>query len=235
MGLAELRLAIEPKPSMRRDVLCSVVLAWDTARGGRRSVAAEGLWGALIAGRWSLLDAFTAGGVRYVVARKNSDEAARCRALLLRERSVLEFALAGRSGKWTALEMSLSESVVARALRSALRKIGAVSTAALTSLQTAVFEPLDGLPVDSGLAVARLELAVRLPASLSDAERAVLTGICDGKRIPDIAYERGTSSRTVAHQLASVYHKLGVGSRRELLAGLAHGSDPRGVEVTGRA
>jgi DNA-binding NarL/FixJ family response regulator len=116
--------------------------------------------------------------------------------------------------------MATSESVVARALHAALHKIGAASTATLTGVQTAVFEPLDGAHAGADLAVARLEPAIRSLARLSDAERVVLTGILGGKRINDIARERGTSSRTVGHQLASVYHKLGVGSRRELCARL---------------
>jgi hypothetical protein len=119
VDVAELGPAIETGLAMQRDVVCSIARAWDLARGGLRSVAAQGLWAALVAGRWSLVDVFTAGGARYAVARKNSDEAALRCALLPRERIVLEFALAGRSGKWTALEMATSESVVARAARCA--------------------------------------------------------------------------------------------------------------------
>ena len=46
-------------------------------------------------------------------------------------------------------------------------------------------------------------------------ENAFLLG---GKRSAAIARERGTSPRTVAHQITSTYQKLGVSSRRELLA-----------------
>jgi len=120
-----------------------------------------------------------------------------------------------------ALEMAMSESAVARTLRAAVRQLGAASTAALTGLQTAVFEPLDGVDGDTELAVARLEPAGRSTANLSRAEHAVLLCILAGKRIADIARERGTSCRTVAHQITSVYRKLGVGSRRELFAQLA--------------
>jgi DNA-binding CsgD family transcriptional regulator len=35
-----------------------------------------------------------------------------------------------------------------------------------------------------------------------------------------IARERGTSPRTVAHQIASIYHKLRIPSHRELMAQL---------------
>jgi DNA-binding CsgD family transcriptional regulator len=59
---------------------------------------------------------------------------------------------------------------------------------------------------------------VRSLESLSDAERAIVAGILGGKRITAIAHERGTSPRTVAHQIGSAYKKLGASSRRELLA-----------------
>jgi len=219
-GLAEIQAALEAGLPVRRDALRMAVLAWDRAQDGGRSVAGQGLWAELVAGRWSLLDIFPAGGTRYAVARKHLDDAAPLRALVPRQRSVLELALAGRSGKWMALELALSESAVARTLRAAVRQLGAPSTAALTGLQTAVFEPLDGGDGGKELAVARLE-PVPSTASLSTAERAVLTCILGGKRIMDIAHERGTSSRTVAHQVASVYRKLGVGSRHELFAQLA--------------
>jgi DNA-binding CsgD family transcriptional regulator len=42
----------------------------------------------------------------------------------------------------------------------------------------------------------------------------------------DIARARGTSTRTVANQLASAYRKLGIGSRLQLFA-LGAGRDPR--------
>lgn len=207
--------------STRRATLRGLVLGWDNARPAQRSVGGQPLWPALVAGRWRLLDSFTASGARYIVACRNPDATAQRRALVPRQALVLEFALAGRSGKWTALEMQLSESAVARTLRTALRKLGVSSTDALAGLQTAVFEPIEGLNTGVDLALARREPAVDAPAGLSDAERAVVTGILGGKRMTEIAHDRGTSARTVAHQLGSAYHKLGVCSRRELVALLA--------------
>jgi DNA-binding CsgD family transcriptional regulator len=57
--------------------------------------------------------------------------------------------------------------------------------------------------------------------SLSEAERAIVDSLLSGKRIGAIARERGTSPRTVGHQIASVYRKLDISSRRELLTRLA--------------
>jgi DNA-binding NarL/FixJ family response regulator len=200
------------------EALQHAVLSWAEARTAPHSPPEHELWPALIAGRWSLLAAVVANGGRYLVARRNPQAATALRALVPREQIILELALAGRSGKWTAVEMRLSESVVARTLRSALRKLGVGDTAALAGARTAAFEPFD--VVDAGIELAIAELAPAAPslAHLSGAERAIVTGILGGKRITAIAQERGTSPRTVAHQITSVYRKLGASSRRELLA-----------------
>lgn len=204
-----------------REVLRRAVIARERARTGQQSASHRGLWPALVDGRWSLLDAFIATGTRYVVAYKNPAATTALRALSPRERSVLEHVLAGRSGKWIALELELSESAVTRTLRTALRRIGAADTAALVGLPTALFEPLDGLNTSVDLMITRLTPESFCLTSLSEAERAIVTGILDGKRVLVIARERGTSPRTVGHQIDNIYKKLGVSSRRELLARLA--------------
>jgi DNA-binding NarL/FixJ family response regulator len=175
----------------------------------------------LLDGRWSLFDAFTAGGVRYIVVVRNPAPIAARRALGSRERIVLEHVLAGRSGKWTACELMLSESVIARTLRLALDKLGADDTATLAGVQVLAFEPLHSVGAEVDLAIARTAPAARSLANLSDAERSIVADLFGGKRIPAIALERGTSPRTVAHQIGNVYRKLGASSRRELLALLA--------------
>jgi DNA-binding CsgD family transcriptional regulator len=66
-------------------------------------------------------------------------------------------------------------------------------------------------------------------AQLTPAERAVATLAIEGLSNADIAARRGSSARTVASQLASVYLKLGAGGRRELRARFAAGRRvPRG-------
>ena len=201
-------VATEVSPPTARDALRHAIVMHDRAWAARPVTRAQELWPALIVGRWSLLDTFTAAGTRYIVAHENPAGCETLRALSPRERSALELALAGRSGKWIALEMQLSASVVTRTLRSALRKIGVADAAALSGVRNAQFEPFEGL--SGGVELVR--------ASLSDAERAIVDGLLGGKRIAAIARERGTSPRTVAHQVTSTYQKLGVSSRRELLA-----------------
>ena len=51
---------------------------------------------------------------------------------------------------------------------------------------------------------------------LTSSECAVLALVLGGQSNAEIARARGTSVRTIANQVAAVYQKLGVGSRREL-------------------
>lgn len=52
---------------------------------------------------------------------------------------------------------------------------------------------------------------------LSTAERAVAEGILRGASNAEIARERGVAVRTVANQTSSLFRKLGIGSRAELV------------------
>jgi DNA-binding CsgD family transcriptional regulator len=51
---------------------------------------------------------------------------------------------------------------------------------------------------------------------LTRAEQAILSLVLRGQGNSAIAAARGTSPRTIANQLAAIYQKLGVSSRREL-------------------
>jgi DNA-binding CsgD family transcriptional regulator len=53
---------------------------------------------------------------------------------------------------------------------------------------------------------------------LTRVEHEIIAAILAGKRNADIARERGTAPRTIANQVASIYRKLGVRSRAELVA-----------------
>jgi DNA-binding CsgD family transcriptional regulator len=65
----------------------------------------------------------------------------------------------------------------------------------------------------------------RLPAVLTEAEREVARLVYAGARNDDIARARGVSLKTVANQLDSIYRKLGVGSRSELVLSLRGDTD----------
>lgn len=62
-------------------------------------------------------------------------------------------------------------------------------------------------------------------APLTAAELEVATLLLSGASNEEIARCRGRSVRTIANQIASIYAKLGVGSRAEL-ARLAAGTGP---------
>lgn len=60
--------------------------------------------------------------------------------------------------------------------------------------------------------------APSLPEMLTPAEQAVVRAILDGESNAAIARARGTSTRTVANQIAAIFDKIGVSSRAELVA-----------------
>jgi DNA-binding NarL/FixJ family response regulator len=203
-----------------REILRHAAIAQGRVAEKREPHRKQTLWERLLSGRWSILDIFSVHGMRYVIAYKNPDDVA-LGALSERDRAVLELALAGRSGKWIALELQLSESTVARTFRRARHHLGVADTTALMGIRNALFESLEGLAIGVDIAMTRLTPVALSAAVLSDAERAVAAGMLGGKRAAAIARERGTSIRTVANQIANIYRKLGVSSHREALALLA--------------
>ena len=65
--------------------------------------------------------------------------------------------------------------------------------------------------------------ALEIPddVELSASEREVVAFVCEGLSTGEIAKQRGTSTKTISNQLGSIYRKLGVLSRHELVAKLA--------------
>ncbi len=59
---------------------------------------------------------------------------------------------------------------------------------------------------------------VQTPSGLSAAEREVTRAVVEGQSNKEIAVKRSTSPYTVANQLRSIYAKLGVSNRLELIA-----------------
>ena len=74
---------------------------------------------------------------------------------------------------------------------------------------------------DVELVVFELPAETEAPAQFSESERCILRQLRAGRSSAEIAQARGTSARTVANQLASMYRKVNVSSRQELLAALA--------------
>jgi DNA-binding NarL/FixJ family response regulator len=88
---------------------------------------------------------------------------------------------------------------------------------------------LPGL-ADQRLAVLSVPLATADAAvGLTEAESDVVTGLLQGLSNREIAARRGSSARTVANQVATVFRKLGVRSRAELAAALMRGGGLAGT------
>lgn len=71
---------------------------------------------------------------------------------------------------------------------------------------------------ETRLAVVRRGAPMKADDGLTTAELVVLRGIFAGKTNGRIADERGTSPRTIANQVASIFRKHRVRSRSELVA-----------------
>src|ERR1041384_5896210 len=83
---------------------------------------------------------------------------------------------------------------------------------------------------EAGHLVLSTELAARgLRTALSEAEWDVTRLSIEGRSTTQLSHQRGTSCRTTANQLAAIFRKLGVGSRRELRAKAAVRSEERRV------
>jgi DNA-binding NarL/FixJ family response regulator len=87
------------------------------------------------------------------------------------------------------------------------------------------------LPAPAGLQVERFEAdgeafaIIELPrvprldhGHLTRSQRNILELLLEGRSNAEIARQRGRSARTVAHQVDSIFRRLGVGSRLELFA-----------------
>jgi DNA-binding CsgD family transcriptional regulator len=62
------------------------------------------------------------------------------------------------------------------------------------------------------------EPSSNVTVGLTPSEQEICSLVLLGHSNSDIARIRGTSPRTIANQIAAIYRKIGVGSRRELRA-----------------
>lgn len=210
-----------------RDALRSAARRIDRARGPLRrrdGTSALELWRGLVDGRWSLVDRFESDGRRYVVALRNDRRLDDPRALTPRQRQVAHLVASGYSNKDIAYDLGLSSSVVSTHVAAVLRRLGfrrreelvaafpagdmSATTAAIGDDTIAVAsKPAEPLPIDG----------------LSPAEQEIMAEVVRGRSDREIANRRGVAPRTVANQLRSVFRKLGVQSRVELVAKVGRG------------
>ena len=91
-------------------------------------------WRPRVRGRWTLIDAFTRGGERYIVARENHVPAPGFGALTAREQQVIASAASGKSNKEIAYELGVSHATIRVLLARACRRLGVRSRTQLFDL-----------------------------------------------------------------------------------------------------
>jgi DNA-binding NarL/FixJ family response regulator len=195
-----------------------------TAGGRSDPDAAMDRWEALVDGRWSLVDRFDSDGKRFVIAIRNDLSYPDPRGLTPRERQVAEFVGLGRTTKEISYILGISAPTVSACTAHAQEKLGLRCLAEL-----AAFFAQGGLRCKlAEVAVAGEKLLVgayplvneHLVGSLTAAEREIVVHLVSGSTNSDIARRRGSSERTVANQVQSIFRKLGARSRAELAASL---------------
>jgi len=176
------------------------------------------IWSSLVCGRWSLVDDYEDGGQRYILAIRN-DRWADDFSLNQVEARTIELAVLGKRPKEMTSELGISLSRVYALQQSALDKLGARCIGDVRALA-------QRLP---GKLLTRISLgleaivALKAPAAshdlsrLTGAERAVVRDLASALSQGEIARRRKRSVRTVANQVASLYKKLRVSDRNELI------------------
>lgn len=194
-------------------------------RAGRENVdEALNNWEGLVSGRWSMVDRFDSDGRRFIVAIKNDPAHPDPRGLTPRERQISEYVGLGCASKEIAYTLGLSETAITNCTARVQRKLGIGSRAELV----AFFAP-NGFRrklAETMLRGERLLVGTNLLANtrhlvcLSDTERDIVALLITGSTNADIAQRRGSSEYTVANQVQTIFRKLSVRSRGELVAKL---------------
>jgi DNA-binding CsgD family transcriptional regulator len=91
-------------------------------------------WFPRIRGRWTLIDAFTRAGERFIVARENQSTTPGFGALTAREQQVIASVASGRSNKEIAYELGISPSTTRVLLSRAYARLGVSSREQLLQL-----------------------------------------------------------------------------------------------------
>jgi DNA-binding CsgD family transcriptional regulator len=195
-----------------------------TLAGRDEADAALDNWHGLVDGRWSLVDRFDTDGKRFVVAVKNDPAHPDPRGLTPGERQVAEYVGMGRSTKEIAYILGVSDAAVTNSTARVEEKLGLSSRAEIASFfaQNGLRRKLAEVAfADEQLLIGAYPLidAARV-SCLTQAEREVTAQIIAGSTNFDIALRRGSSVRTIANQINSIFTKLNVRSRSELAAGL---------------
>ena len=220
-----------PPPSTRNYAVAATPAA--ALPSGDETISLAAVWQHLASGDWLVVDTLTDGAGCGLVLDSTRSARGRLRRPRARDVDLLERVLLCHQQKAAAIELGLTESGVSGALSRCLKSMGVPGKG----------QRLPFLIAMSALAsrgATQLERAHRLHTSASDAivawlprpewmlcdllppaELAVAGLVVDGLSQADIAGRRRTSKRTVANQVGSIFRRVGVSGRIELLCHLA--------------
>ena len=195
------------------------------------SLALDHLWMLFMSGVYRL-DEYRFSDTECQIRIRYPDPNERLPALSARTRRIFERVLLGESQTTVAIDLGLSSSSVAGACKQAVSGIAVEHRARCTPVVLIIAaHAAHGFRFPEALTCSRragngsltLRLArpdLMLPAILSPREQDLVRRVVEGWSTSSLAAERPTSKRTIANQLASIFQKLGISGRGELLARL---------------
>jgi DNA-binding CsgD family transcriptional regulator len=167
---------------------------------------------------------FTQRGDGFVVSLERRKEAGVPIALRRREQRIIASLLAGFSQKQIGYSENISPATVSGTVRAILRKLGLTRWEHMVTLACALRgagEVSGDLGLTSNTPGAPIELSATVRpgvlSMLSPAEREVALYVVAGFSNSEIGGFRRTSARTVANQISSLFRKLDVRGRLELV------------------
>lgn len=206
------------------------------ARATDEGASLSALWTELVSGLCKIEHTeFTQQTCTVVVTRNHRLSGAEGARLSARDNEILERALLEGVRKSVAVDFGLCPSSIAEILRRCFVFMGLScwpSRIPLLLVMAAHAKHAPDVQRSAGQLLAQNQQFVRQSISvsrpdtelaewLSPAEYAVTRLLVEGKSYQEMAKLRETSKRTVANQLASAFHRLGISGRAELLCLLA--------------
>jgi DNA-binding NarL/FixJ family response regulator len=221
--------ALPPEPGELGPELCAHL-----DQAAEASIALSTLWSDLVSNRFRVADCFFSETRCFLVLKPVVRSGRPDRRLAVRKVRVLERILLGEGQKAVALSLRVAPSTVTLMSGECLRAMGldcrtsrvpmvlVMGAHAARDLTDFRHGTLSEITVGDTLVriIGMPRPDAHLPDQLSPAECMVARALVEGKRHEEIARARDTSTRTIANQLASAFHKLRVSGRAELLCRL---------------
>jgi DNA-binding CsgD family transcriptional regulator len=214
------------------EVLRSRAVQADATEGRQIDLAL--VWRALVNGDSRATDSFHSADRCYLLLEPPGHDHEKCSKTQAAKIRILEAILLEGAQKNVAIDLGLSPSTVAGALKQCLEAIGLpCTTSRISSLLVGaayasqadsqrrwgrVSEVLVAGVCYRVISVARPE--AELARLLTPAQYEVVRLLIEGKSHVEIAISRHRSTRTIANQLGAVFRKLGVSGRSELIRSL---------------